>query len=61
VDLPERVPAASFHAAKATLNLTPGRVFGADLVRWIEARLREAAGEPGEPGLRAPETTTAAP
>jgi len=61
VDLPERVPSASFHAAKATLNLTPGRVFGADLVRWIEARLREAAGEPGEPGLRAPETTTAAP
>jgi transcription-repair coupling factor (superfamily II helicase) len=53
VDLPERVPGASFHAAKVTLNLTPGRVFGAELVRWVEARLREAMGEPAQPGLAA--------
>jgi transcription-repair coupling factor (superfamily II helicase) len=61
LDLPERLPGASFHAAKATLNLTPGRAFGADLVRWVEARLREAVGEPREPGLPAsePAATTA--
>jgi transcription-repair coupling factor (superfamily II helicase) len=53
VDLTERVSGASFHAAKATLNLTPGRVFGAELVRWVEARLREALGEPAQPGLAA--------
>ena len=51
LDLSERLPGASFHAAKATLNLAPARVFGADLVRWVEARLREAVGEPTEPGL----------
>jgi hypothetical protein len=61
VDLTQRVAGASFHAAKATLNLTPGRVFGADLVRWVEARLREAAGEPAEPGLPEPEPAAAAP
>jgi transcription-repair coupling factor (superfamily II helicase) len=54
LDLAERVPGATFHAAKETLNLTPGRIFGADLVRWTEARLREAVGEPGEPGLDVP-------
>jgi transcription-repair coupling factor (superfamily II helicase) len=54
LDLAERVPGATFHATKATLNLTPGRIFGADLVRWTEARLREAVGEPGEPGLGEP-------
>ena len=53
LDLGERVPGASFHAAKGTLNLSPERLFGADLVRWVEARLREAIGEPGEPGLSA--------
>jgi transcription-repair coupling factor (superfamily II helicase) len=51
LDLAERVPTATFHPAKRTLNLVPGRVFGADLVRWIEARLREAVGEPPEAGL----------
>jgi len=59
VDLTERVPTASFHAAKATLNLTPGRIFGADLVRWVETRLREAAGEAAEPGLAAPDPAAA--
>jgi hypothetical protein len=59
LDLPERLPGASFHAAKATLNLTPDRVFGADLVRWVEARLREAVGEPAEPGMPAPEPAAA--
>ena len=51
LDLDDRVPGATFHPAKSTLNLVPERVFGADLVRWVEARLREALGEPGEPGL----------
>jgi hypothetical protein len=39
------VPGATFHAERRTLNLVPERVFGVDLVRWIEARLVEAAGE----------------
>ncbi|HSL10472.1 MAG TPA: transcription-repair coupling factor [Actinomycetota bacterium] len=51
LDMAERIPGATFHATKATLNLTPDRVFGADLVRWTEARLRAAVGEPDEPGL----------
>jgi transcription-repair coupling factor (superfamily II helicase) len=54
LDLAERLPGATFHAAKGTLNLSPERIFGADLVRWTEARLREAVGEPAEPGLPAP-------
>jgi transcription-repair coupling factor (superfamily II helicase) len=45
LDLPERVFGASYHAAKRTLNLTPDRVFGADLVRYVERWLREAVGE----------------
>jgi transcription-repair coupling factor (superfamily II helicase) len=44
-DLGERVPDATFHDAKQTLNLVPDRVFGIDLVRWVEARLCEAAGQ----------------
>ena len=51
VDLSERISGATYHAAKGTLNLVPERIFGADLVRWVEARLREAVGEPAEPGL----------
>jgi transcription-repair coupling factor (superfamily II helicase) len=51
LDLPDRIPGASFHATKATLNLAPERIFGIDLVRWIEARLREAVGEDARPGL----------
>jgi transcription-repair coupling factor (superfamily II helicase) len=51
VDLSERISGATYHAAKGTLNLVPDRIFGADLVRWVEARLREAVGEPSEPGL----------
>ena len=54
LDLGERVPDATFHAAKGTLNLVPGRVFGADLVRRVEASLREAVGEDGSPGLATP-------
>jgi transcription-repair coupling factor (superfamily II helicase) len=45
LDLGERVPGATFHAAKQTLNLTPERIGGADLPAWVEARLREAVGE----------------
>jgi transcription-repair coupling factor (superfamily II helicase) len=55
VDLPERIPSATYHATKGTLNLVPERIFGADLVRWVEARLREAVGEPAEQGLALPE------
>ena len=51
VDLSERISGATYHAAKGTLNLVPERIFGADLVRWVEARLRGAVGEPAEPGL----------
>jgi hypothetical protein len=45
LDLGERVPGATYHAAKRTLNLTPDRVAGADLPAWVEARLREAVGD----------------
>src|SRR5204863_183812 len=45
VDLGERVRGATYHPAKATLNLVPERVFGVELVRWAEGRLREAVGE----------------
>ena len=45
LDLAERVPGASFHEAKRTLNLSPDRVPGADLPGWVEARLREALGQ----------------
>jgi transcription-repair coupling factor (superfamily II helicase) len=55
LDLAERIPNATFHTAKSTLNLVPERVFGADLVRWIESRLREAVGELADPGLAADE------
>jgi transcription-repair coupling factor (superfamily II helicase) len=44
VDLGERVPGATFHDAKRTLNLVPGRIFGLELVRWVEDRMRDAAG-----------------
>jgi transcription-repair coupling factor (superfamily II helicase) len=44
LDLEERIPGSSYHATKRTLNLTPGRVFGVDLVRWIEDALRTALG-----------------
>ena len=43
-DLGERVPRATYHDAKQTLNLVPERLFGVDLVRWVEARLLDAAG-----------------
>jgi hypothetical protein len=42
----ERVPGSAFHEAKRTLNLTPERIAGADLPGWVEARIREAVGEP---------------
>jgi transcription-repair coupling factor (superfamily II helicase) len=44
LDLSERVPGASFHEVKRTLNLSPDRVFGADLVRWVEQGLGAAVG-----------------
>jgi transcription-repair coupling factor (superfamily II helicase) len=47
LDLPDRVPGATYHAARATLNLVPGRVFAADLVRWVEGRILAAVGEAG--------------
>ena len=45
LDLAERVPGATFHETKGTLNLVPERAGGAALVRWVEERLREATGD----------------
>ena len=53
LDLGERVPGATFHAAKHTLNLVPERVAGADLPAWVEARLREAVGDVATVGAEA--------
>ena len=53
VELAVRISGATFHEAKGTLNLSPDRVFGLELVRWVEAMLRRAVGEPAEPGLEA--------
>jgi transcription-repair coupling factor (superfamily II helicase) len=53
LDLADRVWKATYHQEKRTLNLVPDRVFGAELVRWVEAWLREAVGEPREVGLPA--------
>ena len=50
VGLSERIAGATYHAAQPTLNLPPERVFGADLVRWVEAR---AARRPWESGTAA--------
>jgi len=50
-DLGDAVPGATFHAAKQTLNLRPDKVYGADLVRWVESAVRRATGEPASPGL----------
>jgi transcription-repair coupling factor (superfamily II helicase) len=46
LDLPDRVPGSTYHEAKRTLNLAPERIAGADLPGWVEARLREAVGDP---------------
>jgi len=45
VDLAERVPRATFHAATRTLNLVPEGVHGVDLPTWVEWALLAAAGE----------------
>jgi hypothetical protein len=45
LDLADRVPGASFHEAKRTLNLTPERIAGADLPGWVEGRLERALGD----------------
>ncbi|HET9671210.1 MAG TPA: transcription-repair coupling factor [Actinomycetota bacterium] len=45
LDLEERLPGATYHATKRTLNLTPDRIPGAELPAWVDARLREAVGE----------------
>jgi transcription-repair coupling factor (superfamily II helicase) len=39
--LSERVPGTVFHDETQTINLTPGRIFGAELVRWVRERLVE--------------------
>jgi transcription-repair coupling factor (superfamily II helicase) len=51
LDLGERIRGATYHAAKSTVNLVPDRVFGVDLVRWVESHLRQAIGEDPVPGL----------
>jgi transcription-repair coupling factor (superfamily II helicase) len=45
LDLGERVPGATFHDARHTLNLSPDRVAGADLPAWVETRLAAAMDE----------------
>jgi len=45
VDLGDRVPRATFHAATRTLNLAPEGVHGVDLPGWVERSLLVAAGE----------------
>ena len=45
LDLADRVPGATFHEAKRTLNLSPERVASTDLPGWVEARLRDAIGD----------------
>ncbi|HEY7400071.1 MAG TPA: transcription-repair coupling factor [Actinomycetota bacterium] len=42
LDLGDRVPSATFHPETATLNLAPDRVFGIDLVRWVEENVQLA-------------------
>ena len=48
-DLEERVFKASFHEETRTLNLVPERVFGTDLVRFVERWLLEAVTGGDEP------------
>ncbi|MGH2680585.1 MAG: transcription-repair coupling factor [Actinomycetota bacterium] len=45
LDLAGRVPGATYHAAKRTLNLTPDRIPSTDLPAWVGSRLHEALGE----------------
>ena len=45
LDLAERVPGATFHEAKRTLNLAPDRIASTELPAWVEGRLREAIGD----------------
>jgi transcription-repair coupling factor (superfamily II helicase) len=45
LDLGERVPGATFHEAKRTLNLSPERIASIELPGWVEARLRNAIGD----------------
>jgi transcription-repair coupling factor (superfamily II helicase) len=51
IGLSALIPGATYADATRTLNLVPERVFGVDLVRWVESRVRQATGEPAEPGL----------
>ncbi|MDP9184313.1 MAG: transcription-repair coupling factor, partial [Actinomycetota bacterium] len=53
IGLAALIPGATYAEATRTLNLVPDRVFGVDLVRWVESRMRQAAGEPAEPALPA--------
>ncbi|MEP6476390.1 MAG: transcription-repair coupling factor [Actinomycetota bacterium] len=58
LDLDQRVFGASYHAAKRTLNLTPDRVFGSDLARYVERWLSEAVGEEAPERLRSAPSPT---
>jgi transcription-repair coupling factor (superfamily II helicase) len=51
LDLGERIPKATYHLERLTLNLVPERVYGTELVAQVESWLREAVGEEPEPGL----------
>ncbi len=45
------IPGATYAETTRTLNLVPERVYGVELVRWVEARLWQATGSPAEPRL----------
>jgi transcription-repair coupling factor (superfamily II helicase) len=51
IGLSALIPGATYAEPTRTLNLVPDRVYGVELVRWLESRMRQAAGEPAEPGL----------
>ena len=53
VDLPDG-PGATYQRRSERSTWSPSVIFGADLVRWVEARLRQAVGEPAGPGLAFP-------
>jgi hypothetical protein len=53
-DLEERVYGATYAPESATLNLTPERVFGTDLVAFVERWLLEAATGDSTPPEAAP-------
>ncbi len=54
LDLPRRVPGATYHRTTATLNLSTERVAGAELPGWVERSLLAATGAEQGVGTIAP-------